>query len=145
MASGVRVWILQEGEAEVLERVAPGVFDRPVDPRWTADFLRDPRHHLAVAVDEGIVVGMASGVDYVHPDKPPELWVDEIGVAPGRRGAGLGRRLLECLLEHGRSRGCRSAWVVTEERNAPARALFRSAGGVEPKGPAVLVEFDLTG
>ncbi|MGD2069413.1 MAG: GNAT family N-acetyltransferase [Gemmatimonadota bacterium] len=145
MASGPRVWILEEGQAEVLERVEPGVFDRPLDPRWTAVFLQDPRHHLAVAVVEGVVVGIASGVDYVHPDKPPELWVNEIAVAPGHRGAGLGRRLLERLLDHGRTLGCRSAWVVTEEGNAPARALFRSAGGVEPEGSAVLVEFDLTG
>jgi hypothetical protein len=32
------------------------------------------------------VVGFASAVHYVHPDKAPELWINEVGVAePGDR------------------------------------------------------------
>jgi len=41
----------------------------------------DPRHHLVVAV-EHVVVGFCSAVDYIQPDKPPELWINEVGVAP---------------------------------------------------------------
>ena len=47
-------------------KVAPGVFDNAIDPRWTAEFLSDPQHHFAVAIDEGRVVGTASAVHYVH-------------------------------------------------------------------------------
>jgi hypothetical protein len=43
--------ILGPTDATVLDRVAPGVFDNPVDPRWTAEFLADVRHHLAAALD----------------------------------------------------------------------------------------------
>ena len=44
--------------------VAPGVFDSPPDPRLTRAFLVDPRHHLAVAIDEGMVIaeGMIPGL-----------------------------------------------------------------------------------
>jgi hypothetical protein len=41
--------ILGLEDAAVLDRVAPGVFDNAVDPRWAAEFLADSRHHLAVA------------------------------------------------------------------------------------------------
>jgi hypothetical protein len=76
------VRLLGPGDAAVLDRVVEGVFDNPIDPLWRAEFFADPRHHLAVAIDGDLVVGMASAVHYVHPDKPPELWVNEVGVAP---------------------------------------------------------------
>src|SRR5262245_21824670 len=76
---------------DVLTRVAPDVFDDPLDSGATREFLRDPRHHLVVAIDEGVVVGFASAVDYVHPDKPsPELWINEVGVASSHQGRGIG-------------------------------------------------------
>lgn len=142
-AIGPTIRILGPGDASVLGCVAADVFDNPVDPRWTAEFLADPRHHLAVAIDDGRVVGMASSVHYVHPDKPPELWVNEVGVAPTHRGRGIGRRLLEALFERGRALGCRQAWVATEPGNVAARRLYAAAGGTESPEPSVMVEFDL--
>ena len=41
--------ILGLEDAAVLDRVALGVFDNAVDPRWAAEFLADSRHHLAVS------------------------------------------------------------------------------------------------
>ena len=66
----IEIKILQSGEEGVLSNVAPDVFDNVVDLEGTAVFLRDSRHHLAVALDAGQVVGFASAVDYIHPDKP---------------------------------------------------------------------------
>ena len=56
-------------QAVSIANVAPGVFDNAIDPRLVSEFLSDPRHHLAVALDP--VIGFVSGVHYVHPDKPP--------------------------------------------------------------------------
>ena len=102
----LEIRVLQAGDASVLDRVADDVFDCPVDARWSAEFLADPRHHLAVAIDDDIVVGMASGIHYVHPDKPPQLFINEVGVASSHQGRGIGRRVLDALLERGRSLGC---------------------------------------
>lgn len=74
--------VLGRDESDVLSNVAAGVFDHAIDPRWAAEFMADPRHQLAVAIENGQVVGMASAVHHVHPDKPPELWINEVGVAP---------------------------------------------------------------
>ena len=135
--------ILGPDDAAVLDRVAPDVFDHDVDPRWTAEFLADPRHHLAVALDGATVVGIASGVHYVHPDKPPGLWVNEVGVAPTHQGRGIGRQLMQALLARGRELGCREAWVLTEYTNAAARRLYASVGGTEPPEPTLMISFRL--
>ena len=135
--------VLHSNEAAVLDNVAPDVFDHGIDPRWLAEFFADPRHHLAVAIDDGRVVGMASGVHYVHPDKAPELWVNEVGVSETHRGQGIGRRLLAALLEHGAALGCHEAWVLTSPENTPAVRMYTAAGGVVGDEPTVMFTFPL--
>lgn len=134
--------MLGPDDAAVLAHVADGVFDGPVVPELAAEHVSDSRHHIVVAVDAGTVIGMATAIHYVHPDKPPQLWVDEVGVAPTHQQRGLGRRLLAVLFEHGRALGCREAWVLTEDDNVAARALYRRVGGHEEPRP-VYVTFDL--
>lgn len=133
--------MLGPADAPVLARVAPGVFDNEIDARWTAEFFADARHHLAVALDHGVVVGMASAMNYVHPDKGPELWVNEVGVAPSHQGQGIGKMLLRALFAHGRALGCSAAWLGAEESNVAARRLYGSVGGEE--ATMIYVTFDL--
>ena len=139
----VEIRLLRHQDGAVLHRVAPGVFDHPISPEWSAEFFADPRHHLVVALESRIVVGFASGVHYLHPDKPPELWINEVGVAPSHRRRGIGRRILAVLLEHGARLGCVQAWVLTSPTNAAARQLYGSAGGQEAEDLSVMVEFPL--
>jgi ribosomal protein S18 acetylase RimI-like enzyme len=139
----VEIRLLAPGDDHVLDRVAPDVFDHPIDPRWTAEFLADPRHHLVVAIDGGEVVGFASAVHYVHPDKPPELWINEVGVAASHQRQGIGRRVLAELLRHGAALGCVQAWVLTSPANDAARGLYTSAGGRAETEASVLYEFPL--
>lgn len=139
----VAIRILGPADSAVLQNVAPDVFDNPIDARWSAEFLSDPRHHLAVAIDDGQVVGMASAVHYVHPDKQPELWVNEVGVAPTHQGRGLGKQVLAALLAHGRTVGCEEAWVLTTESNTAARRLYAAVGGAEESETPVMVTFSL--
>ena len=123
--------LLTAADALVLERVADQVFDEPVNPAWARELLADPRHHLVVAISDDTVVGFASAVHYVHPDKAPQLWINEVGVAPAYHRRGIGRAMLATLVERGRSLGCGEAWVLTEDDNAPARGLYQALGGVE--------------
>ena len=132
------VSILGAEDLGVLETVAPDVFDHAVDPRWAAEFFADPRHHLAVALDGGHVVGMASAFHYVHPDKAPTLFVNEVGAAPTHRRHGVGRRLLGVLFEYGRALGCTEAWLGTEASNEAARGLYTAVGMEEDSEPFVL-------
>jgi hypothetical protein len=43
----IDIRIVREGYERLLSRVAPGLFDNPVDASLLAEFLRDSRHHLA--------------------------------------------------------------------------------------------------
>ena len=141
MDEPVEVRVLRHDEARILRGIAPDVFDHPIDERWTREFFADERHHLAVAIDRRRVIGIASGVHYVHPDKRPELWINEVGVAASYRRLGIGTRLLRALCEHARTLGCSEAWVLTEQDNVAARRLYVSAGGKERL--AVYVEIRL--
>ena len=123
------VRLLGPGDDAVLAHVADEVFDNPVDPALAHQFLNDPRHHIVVAIDDGLVVGFASAVHYLHPDKPAELWINEVAVAPSHHRQGLGKAIMRTLLDHGKALGCREAWVLTDSLNDAAMALYVSAGG----------------
>jgi aminoglycoside 6'-N-acetyltransferase I len=86
---------------------------------------------------------MATGVHYMHPDKTPELWVNEVGVAPSQQGRGIGKALMAALLEHAKTLGCKEAWVLTEEDNQAARRLYARAGGHEEANRPVYITFPL--
>ncbi|HEX4438542.1 MAG TPA: GNAT family N-acetyltransferase [Thermoanaerobaculia bacterium] len=139
----VMVRVLGSADAAVLERVAPEVLDRGVVPNLAAEFLADPRHHIAAATEDGLVVAFASGVHYVHPDKPTELWINEVGVSPAHRRRGLGAAVVGALLAEGRRLGCVNAWVLTDRSNEAGMRLYGSCGGVEAKGDTVMFEFPL--
>lgn len=140
----IEIRILQPEDASVLHHVAPGVFDDPIVPQAVQNFLASPGHHLAVAIDDGVVVGFASAVQYVHPDKHrPELWVNEVGVSPSHQNRGVGKALMKALLEVGRDAGCSEAWVLTERNNQPAMKLYKAVGGEEEKQEIVMFSFTL--
>jgi aminoglycoside 6'-N-acetyltransferase I len=135
--------ILRAGDCNVLDRVADDVFDNAIQPALAHEFVDDERHHLAVALDDGIVVGFASGVHYVHPDKPPELWINEVGVAPTHLRRGLAQTLLRMVLDAGRTLGCTQAWVLTDRDNTAAMRLYESLGGDPGTREHVMFEFQL--
>ncbi len=141
----IEIKLLGPGDEPVLSCLAPGVFDKAIDPALTREYLAESHFHLAVAVEGGVVVGMVSAVDYVHPDKPRELWINEVGVAPTHRGRGVARRLLRAVFEYGKELGCRQAWVLTNRSNAAAMRLYASAGGVTDADDTTMFEFDLIG
>ncbi len=139
----VEIRVLGREDRSVLRNVAAGVFDHPVATQWCTEFFEDPRHHLVVALEEKVVVGFASAVHYVHPDKPPELWINEVGVAPTHQRRGVGRGLLAALLDHGVRLGCVQAWVLTSPGNTAARQLYAGSGGQEAAEMSVMFEFPL--
>lgn len=130
-------------DLHLLDRVAADVFDGPVMPDRWAEFLADPRHHLAVALADDEVIGMASALHYVHPDKPPELWINEVSVTPAWQQQGVATTLLTALFAQARALGCTAAWVLTEIDNYAARRLYASAGGEEEEPRPALSVFDL--
>ncbi len=142
MATEIR--LLGPQDAGVLANVAPEVFDNSIDVPRAEEFLADPRHHLAVAVEDGVVVGFVSAVHYVHPDKPrPELWINEVSVAETHRRRGVATRLLRAVFEAARRAGCAEAWVLTDRANTAAMRLYAAAGRTSAPTDHVMFTFDL--
>ena len=136
--------LLDANDVHYLRNVAVDVFDDPIVESSAQEFLADPRHRLVIALDNDLVVGFISAVIYLHPDKPaPELWINEVGVAPTHQRQGIGKRLMQTVLEEAKRSGCTEAWVLTERDNLPAMAMYTSTGGIETPPDSVMFTFKL--
>ena len=144
MEEPVIVTRLTPGDEAALANVSAGVFDRTVVPELAAGFVKDPRHHMVVAIVGETIVGIASGVHYFHPDKPPELFINEVAVAPSHQRRGVGRRLVEELLAIARELGCVEAWVLSGSDNRAAERLYLSVNeGVVSRKDVVMFSMPL--
>ena len=128
-------------DASLFANIAAEVFDDPVRPDRLAAYLAAPGHHLVVALADGQVVGQCEGVILRHPDKPAQLFIDEVGTALGYRRRGIARAMLSAMMDWGREAGCEEIWVGTEPDNAPALALY--AGFGLPAQDTIIFDGDL--
>jgi ribosomal protein S18 acetylase RimI-like enzyme len=123
----VEIRYVGPGDEDLFLRVAPDVFDHPVERRQLTHYLATPGHHLMVAIANGEIVGQVAAVVHRHPDgRPTELYIDEVAVAPAFQRQGIARRLLDAMLVLGKDLGCQEAWVGTEPDNVPAKYLYES-------------------
>jgi len=148
MGAGIAIRRIGPGEVALLAQAAEDVFDNPVDPVQAAAFLGDPSARLLAALAPlpsggAQVVGIASATIFRHPDKAPQLWINEVAVSPGWRRRGIARRLVADMLDEGRAAGCVAAWLAAEGDNLPARALYRRLGAAE-REQVVVYDWRLT-
>jgi ribosomal protein S18 acetylase RimI-like enzyme len=132
---------LKATDAALLDKVADEVFDAPVVPARLAAYLAEPVNLMVVALLDGLVVGQTAAVIHRHPDKPDELFIDEVGVSPAFQRRGIARRMMLAMFDWGRERGCASSWLGTEIDNTAARALYVSLG--EDGEEIVMFDYDL--
>lgn len=137
------VKILTSLDAGLFRNIAEGVFDKPVHQGLVSEFLADPRHHIVVAIQDDTMIGFASAVHYIHPDKPAELWMNEVGISPNHQRQGVAKAILKEMLRLGKRLGCVSAWVLTDRSNLAANRLYSSVGGRLDPGDTVMYEFDV--
>lgn len=121
-----------------LEQVGDALFNNPIKRDRTIEFFQDLRHRLVLAFHKAKVIGMASGFHYVHPDKDPSMFINEVGVTLEFQNQGVGRELVKYFWEYARKIGCQEAWVVTEKSNIPAQRCYLSAGW-EPNDEAFII------
>lgn len=127
-------------DAPLFADVAEDVFGGPVQPDLLAQFLADPRHHIAIALRGGQIVGLASAVDDINPDKPAEMWINEVGVTPELWRHGIGRSLIAAQLSQAARLGCHEAWVLADPTDR-AVAFYRGIGGDESRAHHMMFSF----
>jgi ribosomal protein S18 acetylase RimI-like enzyme len=131
MSEVITFRVLGPSDLDLLVSVRDGLFDNPVDAAQAVAFLADPLHEIVLAYAGDHAVGMATGTVLLHPDKPPAMFVNEVGVREDWQRRGIGRAVTERLMEVARARGCKGIWLGTEPDNDAALALYRSLGGEE--------------
>jgi ribosomal protein S18 acetylase RimI-like enzyme len=132
---------LRPDNIAVLETIAEEVFDGAIDPRRLATYLAFPGHLMVVAMMEARVVGQVAGYVHHHPDRPSELYIDNLGVTPSHRRRGVANRLLDEIQAWGKELSCHDAWIVTHPDNLPAHATYASRGAVAE--PIVMFSYGL--
>ena len=94
--------------------------------QWSAAMfwneLASGHHYLVSTVDR--VIGYA-GLAVMPPD---EAWVQNLGVRKDAQRRGVGRTLLEALLEEARRRDIHKVLLEVAADNAPAQKLYASYG-----------------
>ena len=78
-----------------------------------------------VAERDGTVIGFANAV--LHPftwSERPACLLHDLFVRPDVRGGGVGRALIDDLVERGRAEGWDRIYWLTKEDNATARRLY---------------------
>ncbi len=117
---------LSESNMDILNNYDEDIFDEKIDTYRLAAMLKERNNILLVAVNEGAVIGQVLGVIHRHPDKPTELYIDDLGVSEKFQRRGVATRLIEQLFTIGIARGCEEIWVATEPENDPAIKFYES-------------------
>lgn len=119
---------INPGNQTLLDRVAEDVFDLPVDPERREQCVSGGDRIQLAAVRDGIVVGQLLAFIHRHVDKPSELYIDDLGVAPSVRREGIATRLLEKAVGIAQAQGLADIWVATEPENDGAKAFYEAMG-----------------
>jgi GNAT superfamily N-acetyltransferase len=103
-------------EDEVKLRLVPGLRAHPT----TLIFL-------AYELDRPVGMAMCFGGFSSFAAKPL-VNVHDLSVLADRRGKGIGKKLMQAVIEHARHTGCCKVTLETQERNHAAQRLYRSLG-----------------
>ena len=108
------------------EEVYRTSFARLIDP-GVADYLG------LLATADGAPAGLAHGILHRHGWRiEPVCYLQDLYVAPGQRGAGVGARLIEGVYALADAAGCGDVYWLTQTFNATARRLYDRIGVETP-------------
>lgn len=98
--------------------------------RGLAALLESPLGHVAIARDHaGRGVGMASAQLVISTaEGAPSAWIEDVVIRDEWRGRGLGRALLDAVLEWAKTRGATRAQLLADLDNTPALGFYDNLG-----------------
>jgi len=135
--------ILQPGDEDLLISAVALTDEGPLTRERAAAHLADRDLVNVVAVEEAAAVGFIYG-HVLRRFEATSFFIYSVDTAPGHQRRGYARAMLEALRALGRTGRWDEMFVFTNAGNAPAMALYASAGGVSPP-PHDVVMFDFEG
>lgn len=118
---------------DLLGAIEKQVFEAPVRDDFLDACLANPHQFLIVAVADAKVIGKALSYIFFFPDKPAEIYIEEIDVAKKWRRKGIASGLMDAVGAEGKKRGIAEYWLITEKDNEGARALYERTAHNEQK------------
>jgi GNAT superfamily N-acetyltransferase len=132
----VRVWRAAPDEAPTVAALLGAFrdhlgYDQPDDASLLASveriIVRDDAEYLLAGGDE------PTGVAQVRYRwsvwwSAEDCWLEDLYVRPQARGSGLGRALVQEVIDRATARGCRRVELDVNSENPTAMALYRSLG-----------------
>ena len=109
-------------------------YRQPSDPDRARTFLAERfAHHesliLLACGEQGAGLGFTQLFPLFSSVRTARIYLlNDLFVAPVARKHGIGKALLDASAEHARALGAARLWLQTELNNAPAQALYASAG-----------------
>lgn len=112
---------MEERHLAALVEIEKACFHAP----WSADMLREElgKGIFLVAEQDGAAVGYVGCQTVLD-----EGYITNVAVSPACRRQGIGRALVGALASHARSQGLTFVTLEARASNAPAIALYESAG-----------------
>jgi GNAT superfamily N-acetyltransferase len=117
----------QRGGALYTRREAGLLAKGLLRPGGLARILDDPRRRTVVGSLDGDIVGLAVGRTDLVGEASVGV-VDALYVEPEKRAAGVGQKLLECLVGWFETSGCRSVDATALPGDRATKNFFESAG-----------------
>ncbi|MBV6656885.1 MAG: GNAT family N-acetyltransferase [Devosiaceae bacterium] len=114
--------------AQAFPPAAEDVFDHPPTAEHLGKLALMPGHALFVARGDGMIVGQLLAMVQFQADREPQLYIDNLGVAPALKRQGIARALFDAAMAWGKDAGCEGVWLATDVGNAEAQGFYRSLG-----------------
>jgi len=131
-------------ELEDARRCVLAFWDEPPVEENLQRFLENPGNVLLAGYRAGELAGGLLGYVLERPDgKTPMLFLYSIDVLAEHRREGVARALIEEFKNLGSEVGCGKGFVLTDEGNPPAMALYVATGALRPRQNDALYEWEL--
>jgi ribosomal protein S18 acetylase RimI-like enzyme len=129
MAQSIAILRAGPADLELARESVAALHGRTPSDDALADFLSDPARYLLVALEGRRIVGSLNGFTLQPPHRrEPQFLLYEIDVRVECRNQGIGTALVARFITEARAAGAFEVWVLTNESNAAAMALYASCG-----------------
>lgn len=133
MTPGTRVRPVTELDLDAITRIDERITGKYRPEVWeqrVVYYIRRDPDAPKVAERDGTVVGFMLGEvrGGEFGLEEPTGWIEFFGVDPSARGAGIGRQLVDALLDHFRSRGAHVARTVVASRDEEIASFLKANG-----------------
>jgi len=126
----------------VVEINLPTSHHATLDDVALSEFLANPAHYLLVAVEDKRAVGSLYGYALRPPyRREPQFLLYTIDVRPSDWRRGIGTALVDRFIAEARQAAAFEVWVVTNEANRAAMALYQRGGFRRPAVDDVMLIF----